>query len=239
MPAKTTLKLRRDTAANWTSTNPTLAAGEPGFETDTKRLKIGDGSTAWTSLPYYRDTPIGGSQLIYRYTVAGSDKASIDTGVDTADAGSNDWTDGDVLEVFAITRTDEAAAAVNIDVTLNNTGGTVYDYDQLYESGNAPHGLNTNVSGAKWSFTSHGSGGSASNAASMALKIPNFTGTTFNKVGNVEIGTTDATAANQIVGLWAVGFRSTSAITRLKIAAQGAAKLKVGSQLLVYKRKAS
>jgi len=46
------IQLRRDTAANWTSTNPTLAAGEMGFETDTGKLKIGTGSTAWTPLAY-------------------------------------------------------------------------------------------------------------------------------------------------------------------------------------------
>jgi hypothetical protein len=46
------IQVRRDTAANWTSTNPTLAAGEVGFETDTGRFKIGNGSTAWTSRSY-------------------------------------------------------------------------------------------------------------------------------------------------------------------------------------------
>ena len=46
------LQLRRDTAANWTSENPVLSLGEPGFETDTDGLKIGDGSSAWTDLPY-------------------------------------------------------------------------------------------------------------------------------------------------------------------------------------------
>jgi hypothetical protein len=46
------IKLRRDLAATWTSTNPTLAAGEPGFETDTRKIKYGDGTTAWTSLSY-------------------------------------------------------------------------------------------------------------------------------------------------------------------------------------------
>jgi hypothetical protein len=51
-----TLQLRRDTAANWTSANPTLAAGQPGYETDTGRMKIGDGSTAWTSLAYRFET---------------------------------------------------------------------------------------------------------------------------------------------------------------------------------------
>ena len=45
-------KQRSDTASNWTSNNPTLLAGEFGWETDTKKLKIGDGSTAWQSLDY-------------------------------------------------------------------------------------------------------------------------------------------------------------------------------------------
>ena len=44
------IQLRRDTAANWTSNNPTLAEGEIGVETDTTIFKIGDGSTAWNSL---------------------------------------------------------------------------------------------------------------------------------------------------------------------------------------------
>ena len=46
------LQNRRDTAANWTSNNPTLAAGEIGYETDTAKLKIGDGTTVWNSLSY-------------------------------------------------------------------------------------------------------------------------------------------------------------------------------------------
>jgi hypothetical protein len=46
------MQQRRDTAANWTSNNPTLAAGELGLETDTGALKIGTGSTAWTALAY-------------------------------------------------------------------------------------------------------------------------------------------------------------------------------------------
>ena len=49
----TIIQYRRDTAANWTSANPTLLAGEVGYETDTAKLKVGDGSTAWTALAYY------------------------------------------------------------------------------------------------------------------------------------------------------------------------------------------
>lgn len=47
------IQLRRGTASQWTSTNPTLAAGEIALETDTRKLKLGDGSTAWTSLAYF------------------------------------------------------------------------------------------------------------------------------------------------------------------------------------------
>jgi len=54
------MQQRRDTAANWTSTNPTLAQWEIGYETDTKKAKIGDGSTAWTSLAYaiFKNIPL-------------------------------------------------------------------------------------------------------------------------------------------------------------------------------------
>jgi hypothetical protein len=42
---KTTFQLKRGNSADWQSINPVLRVGEPGFETDTGRLKIGDGST--------------------------------------------------------------------------------------------------------------------------------------------------------------------------------------------------
>ena len=45
-------QLRRDTAANWASVNPVLALGEPGVETDTLKVKVGDGATVWNSLAY-------------------------------------------------------------------------------------------------------------------------------------------------------------------------------------------
>jgi hypothetical protein len=46
------IQLRNDTAANWTSSNPVLAQGEMGIETDTRKFKFGDGTTAWNSLSY-------------------------------------------------------------------------------------------------------------------------------------------------------------------------------------------
>ena len=50
----TQIKLRRDTSANFTSKNPILGVGEPAYETDTKKLKIGDGTTAYTQLEYFK-----------------------------------------------------------------------------------------------------------------------------------------------------------------------------------------
>jgi hypothetical protein len=52
MAVQTQIQTRRGTAASWTSTNPTLAAGEFGYETDTGKFKIGNGSTAWAALAY-------------------------------------------------------------------------------------------------------------------------------------------------------------------------------------------
>lgn len=52
------IQLRNDTAANWTSANPTLAQGEMGVETDTLMVKFGDGTTAWNTLAYFAPTQL-------------------------------------------------------------------------------------------------------------------------------------------------------------------------------------
>jgi hypothetical protein len=45
--------IRRDTTVNWEENNPVLLAGEPGYETDSYKIKIGDGQSKWLDLPYY------------------------------------------------------------------------------------------------------------------------------------------------------------------------------------------
>lgn len=79
MPRDAQIQVRRSTAATWTSTNPTLAAGEFGFETDTGMVKIGDGTTAWTALQYLssklNDWATGQDSTVYdifpRFAVTG------------------------------------------------------------------------------------------------------------------------------------------------------------------------
>ena len=47
-----TIRFKRGTSASWSRVNPVLLEGEPGFEKDTNKIKIGDGSTQWNDLPY-------------------------------------------------------------------------------------------------------------------------------------------------------------------------------------------
>jgi hypothetical protein len=56
------IQLRRGTAAEWTSSNPTLAQGEMGVETDTGKFKIGNGTTAWSTLSYVSTQGVQGIQ---------------------------------------------------------------------------------------------------------------------------------------------------------------------------------
>jgi hypothetical protein len=50
------IQIRRDTTVNWTSNNPVLADGEVAIDTTSKRIKVGDGSTAWTYLGFANDS---------------------------------------------------------------------------------------------------------------------------------------------------------------------------------------
>lgn len=72
---------KRDSAADWTSENPTLESGRIGVETDTRKFKFGDGATAWTLLPYAGEffdglfteaaapsTPANGKVILYAKT---------------------------------------------------------------------------------------------------------------------------------------------------------------------------
>ena len=52
------MQQRRGTASQWTSVNPVLGSGEIGFETDTSRFKMGNGTSTWSALPYFSDAEL-------------------------------------------------------------------------------------------------------------------------------------------------------------------------------------
>lgn len=215
------------------------AAGMEGrlyYSTDTDILERDNGST-WDELEIGGGASggIGATQLVYRYTVTGSDKASIDTGADSPDAGDNDWTGGDMLEVYMLLRTDDAAAIALVDVTLNNDSSAIYDHERVQGVSNVVSSAAV-LADTRWQLTCHGSGGSATYASAVTIWMPRYAGTTFWKSATIQQGPTDATAANNDTKAGCLGYRSTSAVTRLKVDGQGSANLKVGSQLLIYKR---
>lgn len=71
------IKIRRDTKENWTKYNPVLSLGEFGYETDQKQLKVGDGETAYNSLPYYRGFFTEAMQTKLNGIQAGAEKNAI------------------------------------------------------------------------------------------------------------------------------------------------------------------
>lgn len=108
MPRQDLIQIRRGTAAQWTSADPTLADGEFGLETDTNKLKCGDGSTAWTSLDYIS----GGTDGVYTTTVI----------IDTTTAF-----DGSQKGAFNIYRFNKTTAqTVEIDPTDYSTDDVIF-----------------------------------------------------------------------------------------------------------------
>ena len=82
------IQLRNDLAINWATKNPILAQGEIGIESDSRKLKIGDGVNTWNHLIYYQFGDAFGYLQNGGYTGTGQDlKDEIDaisggTGVD-------------------------------------------------------------------------------------------------------------------------------------------------------------
>ena len=180
---------------------------------------------------------IGSTSLIYRFTVTGSVKASIDTGVDAAQAGSSDWTNGDVLEAFFYCRTDQAVTGSQINVTANNDTGTNYDVQRLQNSNTTVTGAASTTS-ANMFFTAAGASLTANVFSVTRLVCANYAGTVGFKPFEIVSCMPDATAANLIEGIWSAHWKNTAAITRLKFASSSG-NLAVGTVLAIYKRLAS
>jgi len=108
MPRKTRIQLRRDTASNWSSVNPTLSSGEIGYETDTNYIKIGDGSTAWNTLKYA--------------TVLPSDSRLTNARVPTAHASTHGASGTDPITITT-------AQVTGLDTALSGTAGFGHTHD--------------------------------------------------------------------------------------------------------------
>ena len=68
------LQFRKGTLAEWTTANPIPSSGEPCYETDTRKFKIGDGTTHYLSLPYYTSSSSG--SMVYPGSGVGNSMGS-------------------------------------------------------------------------------------------------------------------------------------------------------------------
>lgn len=145
MPVQTVIKLRRDTAANWDTTNPVLAAGEMGIETDTGLHKFGNGTAAWGALPYAAATRMlqqvknaSGSSMPKGSVVYISGATGGDALVTLADADSEGTSSktlgflaattandayGNVIESGLLSGLNTSAATAGQSVWLSSTAG--------------------------------------------------------------------------------------------------------------------
>lgn len=118
MPRQTNIKPRRGTAAQWSSANPVLDAGEIGVETDTGVVKIGNGSTAWTALnPILSETFTPQSETRKSFTSS----YSFTPGQSTRLAGSANAT-------YSMLGIDEVASAIFV---RNSTNTRIMQSDDL------------------------------------------------------------------------------------------------------------
>lgn len=116
--------LRRDTSTNWTANNPVLASGEPGFETDTGKMKIGNGTTTWQELGYFQGAT----------GPSGATGASITNGAVT---GPNDF-----YGTQSITGDLEVTGSTRLTGTVSVTGGVFINSSDFNGDVTIPLGSN-------------------------------------------------------------------------------------------------
>lgn len=125
----TRMQQRRGTTAQWTSSDPVLEAGEMGWESDTNKFKIGDGTNAWSSLTYFNDVADLAGALTGTYLELGDiGNASGPAGLD---ASKNLLVPGESIIIEGLTNNDFETTITVVDptedrtITIPNVTGTV------------------------------------------------------------------------------------------------------------------
>lgn len=203
------LQLRHDTAANWRTKNPILAAGEAGVETDTFKLKLGDGSTTWNNVPYANDVDLS---AYLKSTDAANTYATKEELNDAVTGGQVDLSGYLTKTEASSTYLGKTAAAASAN-KLNTNAGSVTQ--PVYFANGVPvkttYTLGASVpSGAKFTDTTY-SAATTSTAGLMsasdkskldgiatganAYTLPNATSST---LGGVKVGTNISVSSGTI-----------------------------------------
>ena len=136
----TRMQQRRGTAAQWTAANPTLAAGEIGFETDTSKFKMGNGSSAWTALTYFAnaaelaailDSAPGALDTLNELAAAMGDDPAFFTTVATnlTNHSSTQMSVHGVADMTALATTTNVSTAVATEVSNRDTAIATHSND--------------------------------------------------------------------------------------------------------------
>lgn len=128
----TKIQVRRGLSTEWTSVNPTLSAGEIGLETNTGNFKIGNGTSAWNSLPYSVATQT------YVNAQDAATLASANNYTDIAVSGLGNTIDGNYVPVGDVGQPDgvatlDATGNVPLSQLANLVDGAPLDLDTLKE----------------------------------------------------------------------------------------------------------
>jgi len=201
-----TFELRRGRASEWTEENPILHPGEPGFEVDTGKMKIGNGIDDWAHLGYYPPTALSVAGVasvdgrtgvvtlgdIYAALVHAHELVDV-TGLVTALAGkastSHSHVEGDVT---GLTSDLAGKAATSHAHAESDVTGLSTDLNAL----------STSIAGKASSSHTHIEGdvtGLTSDLAGKAASVHNHAGTDINSgtvaIARLPTGTSGSTVA--------------------------------------------
>jgi hypothetical protein len=117
---------KSNTRSQWATVNPVLLAGEPGLESDTENLKIGDGKTVWSGLPYFGNPGYWGSfwdETSQVAALANTAYAIKLRQVDTASRGTK------IISNERITFDHPGIYSITFSIQFSNTDNSIHDTD--------------------------------------------------------------------------------------------------------------
>ena len=142
---------KANTRSQWSATNPVLLAGEPGLESDTENLKIGDGRTAWSCLPYFGNPGYWGSFWDETSQVAALANTAYPIKLRQIDTASRDIK---IISNERITFDHPGIYSITFSIQFSNTDSSIHDINVWLRK----NGTNVSATDSRFSITErHGS----------------------------------------------------------------------------------
>lgn len=186
------IQLRKGTAAQWMSANPVLLSGEYGYETDTGKLKIGDGVTDWNSLACYYDpndavisdhgalTGLADDDHAQYHTDARGDAryAPIAKGVTNGDSHDHSGGDGAQIAYSGLSGLPTLGTAAATASSAYATAAQGTTADSAIQPGDDAADLGSGAATDGYVLTADGAGGAAWEAVEVSWIVSDPTGIT-------------------------------------------------------------